>query len=207
MVAGANCNNAAQCSRDNMNFSIATTKIGSTCYAAVAYDSWSPGSDGTYYAKSRLDIVDVTSKSNPHLVKAWISTSSTYSWNQYFSQVTANGSNLGWFWISDNQNACHAGVEGATDTGFGLTNMSSTGKFHGTFPVVVDSSGIFTDYVAATQHTVDNLPAGGYLYPSWNEAVVSTSTTSTGYCVQCQRDTDGSSQQYNVGAFIARILP
>ena len=199
----SSCGSTTICLKNNEHPSLAIRRTtGGVCYAALAYDSWNLANDGRYYAKSRLDIVNITNESSPSLVKAWISTSASFTWNQELSQAVATDGNnsLGWFWQSDNQNACHTGEEGAVNSNFGLTNMSATGKFNGVFPLVNFPGGFFTDYNIGAQ----GVGSGGYLFPAWNQAVANTAGQTTN-CQQCT--VNGVTSWYNIGSYMARILP
>lgn len=201
-----NCqtNPTGQCLRVNMRPSIDVHVDrrggGMECRAAVAYDSLVPGSDGNLWAKSRLDLVRITDEQSPFVERSWNSTDDAFTWNQYLSYVTVNRftfglrMNLGWFWISDNRGPCNAGIEGAVSRNLGLSSLSATWKFGGTFPAMVMRTPLgINDY----NRGVKGGGPGGFLYPHWGQPV-----PTTGGCnAMCM------GQDWNTSARITRVLP
>jgi hypothetical protein len=193
--------NADSCMRDNARPSILVKYKSSVdkCYAVMAFDFKATASDGDNYIKNRFAVVDITNESSPQLIRQLNSTSISNPWNQYYSHVATNqyNNNVGWFWASDNQGACNVGWEGAVDTNLGLTDMSATGKFSGTFPAIGFYYAL-QDYSAGIKHG----PSGGYLMPVWDQA-----TPTSASCYACDRNGDGTSEQYSNAAKTTRILP
>ncbi len=75
-------------------------------YAVVAYDFMESNS----FFKSRLKIVNITSESNPTIVKSYQSGTGT-AWNDYLSNATTTSVNddIGWFWQTDRMGRARCG--------------------------------------------------------------------------------------------------
>lgn len=160
-------------------------------YAVVAYDIMESNS----FFKSRLKIMNITSESNPTVVKSYQSGTGT-AWNDYLSNATTTSVNddVGWFWQTDRDGTCTVRLIGATDTNLGLTSMGGGQIIAGPYPAMTFGGPHgMNDYNAASEGP------GGFLYPTWGQPVVTTCTHSP--AVFCQ------SQWWNLQAKISQVQP
>jgi len=156
-----------------------------TCRLALAWDSSSTAWDGHTYFKSNMAIVDVTNEAIPFLIRAPQSSSPTsLPQNEFEGTVTLNKWNagFGWFYYQQaNANPCQTRFLGQTNANYGDGSLSSIGPFTPNFPTVnfANVHGL-GDYVGIVRGGLAPA-AGGYLFPSWAEPVV-TSCITTNAC-------------------------
>jgi hypothetical protein len=192
---------SSQCLRVNGRPSIDTYKhlTGGrlTCGAVLAYGSLAKGEDGNLWAKSRLDIIDITDDEDPEVETRWNSTDDSFAWNHYLSYATVSNTppytrrpRISWFWLTDIRGPCEVIAEGATSTNLG-GSMQPTGIIGGPFPAVhINVFGI-GDYLGG----VKGGDFQGSLFVTWGEPVPTTSSS----CVSCM------GQRWNLATRIARI--
>jgi hypothetical protein len=181
---------------DTYEYLVGTTR---TCGAVLAYDSLAIAEDGNLWAKSRLDIVDITTETGIAVQSQWLSTDDRFAWNQYLSYATVShasqtqGPDISWFWLTDIRGACKVIAEGATSRDLGET-MQATGIISGPFPAIHyrDFFGI-GDYFAGAK-------GGDFersLLVTWGEPVLSSDSTTD--CVLCM------GKNWNLATKVSRI--
>lgn len=189
-----------QCLRVNARPSIDTYIHSSggnkTCGAVLAYDSLIRGEDDNLWAKSRLDIIDISNEIDPTVISRWNSTEDKFTWNQYLSYATVTknrGSKrprIAWFWLTDIRGPCNVIAEGATSTDIG-NSMHATGIISGPFPAVQTNTFGIGDYIRG----IKGGDRDGSLLLSWGEPVPTSSST----CTTCM------GRNWNLSTKITRI--
>lgn len=166
------------------------------CGAVVAYDALIKGEDGNDWAKSRLDIVDISDESNPSSIAKWNSTDNEFTWNQYMSYAVVSdfGPNekspkIAWFWLTDIRGPCNVIAEGATSINLG-NSMQATGIISGPFPAPALSANGIGDYFRG----VKGGDKDGALLVSWGEPIRTSAN-----CKECK------GESYNLSTKITRI--